>query len=678
MVVHNQISTGGRAADSAPVRTLPPGQVIEAKVVSSLDNGLTRVAIGKSTVDLPLPPGLQSGETVHLQARGSGANQTLVLHTGATNAGAKAAPAVAEGKVLAVLDNGLTRVAVGKTVVDLPLRPGLQPGQTIQISAQGNQSSQSLSQFGQTTVTSQTLAAGTTADARVVSLTDSGLTRVAIGKTTVDVSLPPGLQAGQTIRLHAQGSGAEQRLLPVVQSTNADPVLKPGQIANAKVLTQTEAGITRLAIGKSVVTVSPSLSLTPGQALQVQGIGSGPNQSLAILNQGGASGQAPTTLAEAKVLAVLDNGLTRVSVGKTTVDIALPPGLRPGQSLNLQSTGLGGLAAADSNQKPVLALQGVTPGLPLSAAANMVLSAVGRQDGMSALFANLSALKQNGPSLPQTVEDATLRLLNARVDITGRPPTGQTLQQAIMRSGVFLEGLLAKGNAALTSAGPQAGTGGDLKSALLNLTSSLEQWLGRDAKAAILRSGDRLKPPVRGSLPQAQSPTSPTLPDGASAKEAGRLILAQAEAALARVRLAQLSSLGDSVHRTGGTQQSAPGEWNTEVPLLLGNETGMAQFQIQRDGGNAGADGARGWQMRFSIDFEATGGVHAKVTLKAGRVGVMLWADRQETSRALAENMTDLAEALEAIGLKVGAIHTRNGEPKESKPPVGAFMDRTT
>ena len=70
MVVHSQISTGGRVADSAPVRALPPGQVIEAKVVSSLDNGLTRVALGKSTVDLPLPPGLQPGETVHLQARG--------------------------------------------------------------------------------------------------------------------------------------------------------------------------------------------------------------------------------------------------------------------------------------------------------------------------------------------------------------------------------------------------------------------------------------------------------------------------------------------------------------------------------------------------------------------------------------------------------------------------------
>ncbi len=674
MVVQNQISTGVRAADSAPVRALPPGQIIEAKVVTPLDNGLTRVAIGKSTADLPLPPGLQSGDTVHLQVRGSGADQTLVLQS----AGAKAPSAVAEGKVLAVLDNGLTRVAIGKTVVDLPLRPGLQPGQSIQISVQGSQTAQTPSQFGQTTATAQTLTPGTTADARVVSLTDSGLTRVAIGKTTVDVSLPPGLQSGQTVRLYAQGSGAEQRLLPVVQSTSADTVLKPGQIANAKVLAQTEVGVTRLAIGKSVVSISPALGVTQGQALQLQAIGSGPNQNFAILNQAGASGQAPATLAEAKVLTVLDNGLTRVSVGKATVDLALPSGLRPGQSLNLQLAGPGNPGATDSNQKPVLALQGVAPGLPLSAAANMVLSAVGRQDGMSALFANLSALKQNGPRLPQTVEDATLRLLNARVDITGRPPNGQTLQQAIMRSGVFLEGLLANGKAALTGAGPQASAGGDLKSALLNLTSRLEQWLGKDADTALLRNGERLKPPVRGSLPQAQSPTSPTLPDGATAKEAGRLILAQAEAALARVRLAQLSSLGDSFNRTGGTQSGTPGEWNTEVPLLLGNETGMAQFQIQRDGSNADADGARGWQMRFSIDFEATGGVHAKVTLKAGRVGVMLWADRPETSQALSENMTDLAEALEAIGLKVGAIHTRNGEPKETKPPVGAFMDRTT
>lgn len=666
-------TSGTRALEGAAVRALPPGQVVEGRIVAPLDNGLTRVAIGKTTVDLPLPPGLQPGQTVHLQARGSGPEQTLtLLNAGGTANSGKAAPPVLEGKVLSVLDNGLTRIAIGKTTVDVPLSPGAQPGQTVRLDARP---AQPILPTGQTNAATQTLPPGSVAEAKVVSLTDNGLTRVAIGGKTVDVALPPGLQPGQSIRLLAQGTGAEQRLLPQVQTNAQTPVLKPGKTAIATVVGQPEAGITRLAIGKTTVDVAFPTALKPGQTLQVQATGSGANQSLAILGQSAPdAGRA----VDATVVARLDNGLTRLTIGKTTVDLPLPPGLKPGQSLSLSIAGPGSAQAIDGNQRLALALQGVPAGAPQLAAANMILNAVGRQDGMSALFANLAALRQNGTRLPESVDQATQRVLDARVDLTGRPPTGNTLQQAIIRSGVFLESLLANGKAALTGAGPQPAPGGDLKSALLALKGSLEGWLGNEAKPQPGARGEPVRPPVRGTLPQAQSPALPTLPEGAGVRDIGRMILSQTEAALARVRLAQLSSLGETSARGMVASQNAPGEWNTEIPLLFGNETGMAQFQILRDGGHDGADGDRGWQMRFSIDFEATGGVHAKVTLRAGRVGVMLWADRPETSELLSEHMTDLSNALEAIGLKVGALHTRPGKPAEPKPPVGAFMDQVT
>ena len=166
------------------------------------------------------------------------------------------------------------------------------------------------------------------------------------------------------------------------------------------------------------------------------------------------------------------------------------------------------------------------------------------------------------------------------------------------------------------------------------------------------------------------------LPDAASPMQTGKTLLAHTEAALARMRLAQIASLPDS----GGLQRAgaanAPAEWNLELPLLLGHELSIAQFQISRDGTPRSRRETRGWQVRFSVDFSDTGAVDAQVTLRAGIVGVNLWAEREETAAMLQEQLATLGEALEAIGLKPGRLSCRHGVPSEPERPVGAFMDR--
>ena len=79
--------------------------------------------------------------------------------------------------------------------------------------------------------------------------------------------------------------------------------------------------------------------------------------------------------------------------------------------------------------------------------------------------------------------------------------------------------------------------------------------------------------------------------------------------------------------------------------------------------------------MRFSINFSQTGEVGATVSLRGGKTGVMLWAEREETAAVLKESQGELEEALAARGLEPGAIRCRHGLPPQAKKPVGAFMD---
>jgi hypothetical protein len=158
--------------------------------------------------------------------------------------------------------------------------------------------------------------------------------------------------------------------------------------------------------------------------------------------------------------------------------------------------------------------------------------------------------------------------------------------------------------------------------------------------------------------------------------ETGARLLAQSESALARLQLTQLSSLPESSMRVAQGPAGAASEVNIELPLLFGGEMNVGQFQIFKDG-RKGPDGNRDgeWKMRFSINFSQTGEVGATVSLRGGKTGVMLWAEREETAAVLKESQGELEEALAARGLEPGAIRCRHGLPPQAKKPVGAFMD---
>ncbi|MGD9869263.1 MAG: flagellar hook-length control protein FliK, partial [Hyphomicrobiales bacterium] len=279
------------------------------------------------------------------------------------------------------------------------------------------------------------------------------------------------------------------------------------------------------------------------------------------------------------------------------------------------------------------------------------------------------AAQSRGGALPDAVMSAMTQLLGLRLNANGKPVTAGALQRAVMDSGLFMEARQASGQ-------PQPA--GDMKAALLALRGALAGWLGGGMPAPA-RMGERPMPPLRGIAPRGQPAGSPP-PAGIDGKGLGRLLLDQADAALSRVRLSQMASLPEAHATREGQGRAAAAEWHFELPLAASGATGMAQFRVSRDGGGNGEAEreGRGWRMEVAVDFEATGGIHADVSLRGGVLGVSLLAERGETADELRAALPELGEALAAQGLTVGRLACRQGVPERPAPAAGHFMDEAS
>jgi len=291
-------------------------------------------------------------------------------------------------------------------------------------------------------------------------------------------------------------------------------------------------------------------------------------------------------------------------------------------------------------------------------------AAIARQDSVGTLLASITGFSQTRQAeFPAPVANAVRRLAASPLRLDTTSPDPRILQQAIVQSGIFSENLLATGRTANAQ--------GDLKSLLLLLRGTLTNWLGEDG-APLPQHGNRPPPPVRGGHPRAQGGEPQLPPDPGSAREAGRQLLSQTDSALSRIRLFQLASLPEA-HARGNPASAA--EWNMELPVTLGQESAIAQFQISRDGTQGDNPAERGWHMAFSVNFKVTGEIGAKVSLRAKKTSVMLWAAEEETAETLEEMLPELVSGLEAHGLEPGAIRVRIGTPDNRPSVSGGFVD---
>lgn len=381
-------------------------------------------------------------------------------------------------------------------------------------------------------------------------------------------------------------------------------------------------------------------------------------------------------------------------------------GQRPGGAVAAatQSPATASAAVADSADaiaiaRPALQSQpavAVPPGplSPRAVAGPLLGAALGRQDSLAPLLANLGGLAQGSVALvlPKPLMTLVDQILAQRLPVENRPLTAETLKAAVARSGLFLEARQAAGQAPT----PQ----NDLKAGLLALRDMLkpvvqaapaaEPGLPHEAEGPAARPGQpavattagpaqhlpppRLAPPRDGLLTP-QPAAEPSLSAAARPAAIAQTLLEQTEAGLDRIALSQYASLPSELHRA---EAQPPARWLTEIPLVLHNGTAVLPLEIERDPpqhGSAAPD-APVWRVRFALDAEPLGALQGVVTLQGRALGISFWAEREETSRLLRQAAPDLATSLLRSRFESADFEVFTGHPRQARAVAGQFLDR--
>ena len=216
-----------------------------------------------------------------------------------------------------------------------------------------------------------------------------------------------------------------------------------------------------------------------------------------------------------------------------------------------------------------------------------------------------------------------------------------------------------------------------------SLTASRPSEMG-EAAAALAAIGPerdlRPPPPRRGQAPRGQAALSAETIGEDGVEGLGRQALERTEGALSRIVLEQFAALDRrNDDGTPGVEARATREWMVEMPIATADGTGVVQMTVERDGGRArSVDAARtGWRVRFSMDVEPLGPIHAQIGLSGEKLAIGLWAERPDAAARLGGDVGRLQGALEAAAIPVESIHLATGRPSTGgpSPTAGRFVD---
>lgn len=217
-----------------------------------------------------------------------------------------------------------------------------------------------------------------------------------------------------------------------------------------------------------------------------------------------------------------------------------------------------------------------------------------------------------------------------------------------------------------------------------SLTAPRPNEAGEVAAALAAMGPEReLKPPPprRGQAPRGQAALADERIGDDGVEGLGRRALERTEGALSRILLEQFAALD---RRTDDPVAAADGrttrEWTAELPLATTGGTGVVQMTVERDGGRergAAAAAKPAWRVRFSMDVEPLGPVHAQIGLSGEKLSIGLWAERPDAAARLGGDVGRLQGALEAAAIPVESIHLATGRPttNAAAPTAGRFVD---
>ncbi|WP_267223542.1 flagellar hook-length control protein FliK [Dyella silvae] len=367
-----------------------------------------------------------------------------------------------------------------------------------------------------------------------------------------------------------------------------------------------------------------------------------PTSFAALTWAGAASGSAAEswrigTVLAARPLGINPQGMLVLQIGALAVETEAPRSQLPSQ-FQVRVLTLGA-----QPQLEVIAPQTAEPAMQVA-----LRERLPQQNGYAPLLATLDALAQRPAlrQLPAYLRPA-LALLEHGVRTPAEVTRGEGLEEAIHRSGLFLESQLAQPQVDMAVLSEE-----DWKGALLRLASLLDDYL--PARRPAVDSGSETPPPLQQRGPQAQPRVM--LPAALLNDDVDALLSrlhGEVHAALARVEVAQLEAT------------TVPA-WMIEIPLQ--GEGGRDILQIQLQQTVDPDSGATAWTLGFALDLPALGPVQGELQLRDLRLAVRLWAERGETVQRLEQQFGALRQQLNTVGLILDQLSCQQGLPQSSSP----------
>jgi len=280
----------------------------------------------------------------------------------------------------------------------------------------------------------------------------------------------------------------------------------------------------------------------------------------------------------------------------------------------------------------------------------------------------------------------------------------ETVKDLIQNSGVFLEAKLAKANQATAGDKQQAGQNAirsDLKAALVQVQQAIQKTSDNPEAQkqfeGLLRQITNLNPAtnrtgassytsmsttelssatISQQFPQLLFPLQPTRSTHTSAQTAKdqfdltlSTLLRQVAASIARIQIHQLSNAQAQQGREA--EPSLLNSWQLEIPILHNQQVESFQVRIEEreneeEKEQSNNKKSKQWTITLAFDLAPLGPMCAVLTVIDDAVSATIWAEKQPTLKVLNEEITELRQSLENLGLEVGEVECRHGVPQST------------
>lgn len=444
---------------------------------------------------------------------------------------------------------------------------------------------------------------------------------------------------------------------------------KVGQVIQAMVIAPTISGRATLEVGGTRLEAATSLPLSTGEILTAKVEKQGTQAALRVLNRTAQSGQAVQAKAMGEALPnqrPLPPLLANLNALATQAERA--HAMIPRQWLQLARNIVNSMPEVKTVSRPdglqrAIANSGTffesRVAATLSTPSNFPINDL--KAGLLRLHALILQLSASGQ---KSLDSQPLRPSGSLPDGSAQPPAQP--QRGTPRQP--LDGRLLKPAIDLGSQATQPTNTHPAKPTQKTHTAPQQTTYSDPSKQPLDKAAVELRaqagrqgPPMRGSSPQAQGNTPPSLAFLPVDKAAAEL-RAQADGGVMRIQLNQLNSLA-------AEEGMRPGV-STEIPVRREGGMDVWSVRIEQDGAHGnGEDNATTWSVTLGFYLANLGPMHVRVLLHGGQISTNFWSERPETEQLVETHSQELRRQLVESGLNVGEIHSFQGHPPAPATP---------